>query len=107
MIMKYDPKQDTSHEKVDITSTILKTLTPSNSKTISQMQKLRGANGKVYGDLAMPEAAPLTFPELDRVEDLDEKGKPREGIKKTGEFLANYYDKRAQAKYVLLPPPHT
>ena len=64
------------------------------------MAKFRGANGKVYGELEMPQAAPLIFPGLDKVEDLDEHGKPKGGFKKTGEFLANYYDKRAQAKYV-------
>ena len=98
--MKYDPNQEASHEKVDITSTILKTLTSSTSSTKQRMNKFKSAAGKSYGELEMPQAAPLIFPALDRVEDLDENGKAKSGMKKTGEFMANYFDKRAQATYV-------
>lgn len=100
MIMKFDPNQHSSHERVDITSTVIKTLTSSDSRTKSQMKKLKSADGKTYGDLQMPQAAPLVYPSLDHIDDLDENGKPKGGRKQTREVLENYYDKRAQAKYV-------
>lgn len=100
MVMKFDPKQTESHEMVDVSQTIMKSLTSSNSKTKEQMSKLKSSKGKTHGEIEMPEAAPLIFPGLDKVEDIDEKGKPKGGMKKTGEFVANYYDKRAQAKFV-------
>ena len=100
MVMKYGPNEKAIHERVDISSTIAKTLPRSDSRATSQLKNLRAASGQTYGEIEMAEAAPLIFPDLDRVDNIDENGKPKSGFKKTGEFLANYYDKRAQAKYV-------
>ena len=106
MVMKYDPNEKASHERVDISSTVVKTLSSSDSRTRSQMKNFKAASGKTYGEIEMAEAAPLIFPNLDRVDDVDENGKSKSGFKKTGEFLANYYDKRAQVKYVSKPSFH-
>ena len=98
--MKYDPEENASDERVDMSSTIMKSLFAPNSRTKDQMRKLQTASAKTYGEVEMPEAAPLIFPGLDHVEDIDENGKPKRGFKKTGEFIANYYDKQAQVRYV-------
>ena len=98
--MKYDPQVKLSHERVDISTAIMKSIVPSGSRTTEQMKRFKTASAETFGEIEMPQAAPLIFPGLDHVEDIDEKGKPKGGFKKTGEFLANYYDKRAQAEYV-------
>lgn len=100
MVMKYDPNQKDSHERLNLSSMIMKTLDTSDSRTQEHLKKFKVASAKTYGEIEMPEAAPLIYPGLDGVADVDGNGKPKGGFKKTGEFLANYYDKRAQAKYV-------
>ena len=100
MVMKYNSQEGASHETVDTSSTIMKSLTTSDSRTKEQMKRFQAASGTTRGEIEMPEAAPLIFPELDRVEEIDENGKPRGGLKKTGQVIANYFDKRAQAKFV-------
>ena len=66
---------------------------------------MRGSSGKTYGELEMPEAAPLVFPELDAIAVSSEAdGKTKSSLKEKGAFIATYMDKRAQASYVSSPP---
>lgn len=58
---------------------------------------LQGAAGKTTQDKEIPEAAPLTFPDLDS---LDEAQK-QSSIKRNGAFLADYYDHRARATFAV------
>ena len=67
----------------------------------------RIASGKTYGEGEMPTiCAPLIFPTLDAIAD-DEQGR-KEGFtndikaktKHSSQFVANYFDQRAQASYV-------
>ena len=98
LVMKYAPEARSSHESVDLSS--------SNSTIMKQFNSMRGPSGKTYGELEMPEAAPLVFPELDAVAAANEAdGKKKSGLKEKGAFIATYMDKRAQASYVSSPPP--
>jgi len=65
------------------------------------MSKLRVSSGKTYGELEMPEAAPLIFPALDQMT-VGADGKKPNKLKRGGEFVANYMDRRTQATYVSL-----
>ncbi len=99
--MKYAPEARSSHESADLSQTLLKSLNPSESTIKKQFNSLRGSSGKTYGELEMPEAAPLVFPELDALAASNETdGKKKSSLKKKGAFIATYMDKRAQASYV-------
>ena len=101
--MKYAPEARSSHESVDLSPTLLRSLNPSNSAIKRQFDSMRGSSGKTYGELEMPEAAPLVFPELDAIAVRSEAdGKKKSSLKEKGAFIATYMDKRAQASYVSL-----
>ena len=105
LVMKYAPEARSSHESVDLSQTLLRSLNPSNSAIKRQLDSMRGSSGKTYGELQMPEAAPLVFPELDAVAVGNEAdGKKKSSLKEKGAFIATYMDKRAQASYVSPPP---
>ncbi len=101
LIMTYKPNQKASHEQVDISQTIAKSLTPSDSKVREQLKGLKLSSGKTYGELEMPESAPLIFPALDAAAAAEgEDGKKQSTLNKSSKFVANYLDRRAQASYV-------
>jgi len=94
-------KNNVGIQAVDTSSTALKWLDP--DKTTFFAAKLRDSSGTTHGEAEMPETAPLIYPdtgysELGRI-------KSHSG-QKIGEFstyqkvVENYFDKRAQAKYV-------
>jgi hypothetical protein len=60
------------------------------------------ANDGLSGPVEFPNTAPLVFPELDWLVDngnADQK-KKLGGYMKFSKFVADYYDRRAQAEYV-------
>lgn len=61
--------------------------------------KFSRASGTTRSDLEFPEAAPLVFPDLDQIPDGD---KPN-AVKRSGKFLGEYFDRRAQARFVRVP----
>lgn len=58
--------------------------------------KFSRASGKTRSELELSDSAPLVFPELDAQDDVQKKN----GVKKFGNFLGEYYDHRAQAVFV-------
>lgn len=107
LVMKYAPEARSSHEPVDLSQPLFSSLNPSSSAIKRQLHSIRGSSGKTYGELEMPEAAPLIFPELDAVAAANEAdGKKKSSLKAKGAFIATYMDKRAQASYVS-PTPST
>ena len=99
--MTYKPESTSSHETVDISKTIQSKIDPSGSSWHEKMNKLKPSSGKTYGELEMPIAAPLIYPALDAAANAtsDEKQK-QNALKKSQKFVADYYDRRAQATYV-------
>jgi hypothetical protein len=95
-------------ERLDINQTVAKYSNPdpemSNMK--KKLANIRLVSGKTRGELEMPEAAALIYPDLDHAveEDLEGKGKGKETMKEkwrgAGKFVQGYLDDRAQAKYV-------
>lgn len=104
-----------SSERLDINQTVAKYSNPDAdmSKMKKGMQNIRLVSGKTRGEIELPEAAALVFPELDRAADLDlqqQQGKGKEAVNETtkekwkgaGKWVQDYLDRKAQASYVSL-----
>ncbi|KAI9792651.1 MAG: hypothetical protein M1835_007712 [Candelina submexicana] len=94
LIMSFKPGQGSSAEPVDITQRIAK------AGKSGIMNSLRRSDGKTHGELELPEAAPLVFPALDAMPEAQKQN----AFKTGGNFLADYYDRRAQATYIAQNP---
>lgn len=111
--MTWNPESDQHSDTIDITSTISNrvALQASSSRTQRITDQFLPSNGDTYGDIEFPEVAPLVFPALDQLADQtgEEAAGKREMLKKAKNFTAEYFDRRAVAKYVrpLFPYLHT
>lgn len=101
LIMTYKPDSSATHASVDITQTISSSLTPASSNMRQTFKNMRLSSGKTYGELELPEAAPLIFPALESIaSDPTEEGiKKQNKLKSSHKFVADYFDRRAQAQY--------
>lgn len=67
--------------------------------------KLRTSDGKSRGEFSIPQAAPLVFPTIDKAASaVAADGQPiaqekQSAMKRSGKFIADYIDRRAQAEY--------
>jgi hypothetical protein len=100
LIMTYKPDSTETHARVDVNETILSSMSPASSSTKQTFKNLRLSSGKTYGELELPEAAPLIFPALDSVSAAGEQSK----LKSSKKFVADYFDRRAQAQYAVENP---
>ena len=97
LIMKYIPQgtRPISVQQADMNTMISKEDAPHKG-----YQNLRAVNaGRSYGDIEMPESAPLVFPDLDEAARTQDPAKANK-LKSSMAFVTDYYDKRAQASYV-------
>ncbi|CZR53392.1 uncharacterized protein PAC_03270 [Phialocephala subalpina] len=106
LIMTYKPESNSSNTRVDITQTIHSSMTPAANKTRQTLKNMRLSSGKTYGELELPEAAPLIFPALEELaEDNSPDAEKKKGkMKSSQKFMADYFDRRAQAKYMAENP---
>lgn len=94
-------REDTgrAYEMIDLNKTIASSMDPEDSGIAD---KFKRSSGKTYGDFSLPEAAPLIFPTLDALDAVDTE--ESKGFKKSmaekKNFVAEYYDKRAQSEFV-------
>jgi hypothetical protein len=102
VIMTFKPESSQEVVEVDVNATneaLVKSMdTPSESK----LGKIRNSYGTSKGEFAIPEAAPLVYPTLDKVaSEMSEDGAPQKQstYKRSSAFVANYLDRRAQAEY--------
>ncbi|KAF5012464.1 hypothetical protein FDECE_1516 [Fusarium decemcellulare] len=97
LVMTWRPDSGKQHEDIDLTSTIASSMDSYSSFT----GKFKTSDGKTYGDFALPEAAPLIFPTLDVLDaaDSEEAKGLKQSLGKKKNFIADYYDKRAQLGY--------
>ncbi|KAL8827650.1 MAG: hypothetical protein Q9170_006926 [Blastenia crenularia] len=95
MIMRYIPSAEKAVEaqSVDTSKLIAKRNAPHKKMNIRP-----SASGKTYAEIDLPEAAPLVFPALDDALG-DEGAERRNKLKGSMDFVADYYDRRAQATY--------
>lgn len=101
-----------SAERLDINQTVAKYSNPDPemSKMKKGIQNIRLVSGKTHGEIELPDAAELIFPDLDRAaaSDLHQQGKGKENVnestkekwKSAGKWVQNYLDRKAQASYV-------
>lgn len=105
-MMTWNPESNEIHTSVDLALAISSSrLNPAESSFEQKIRhNLRASSGDTYGDLEFPETAPLIFPGLDYLAaqtDEDAVSK-RNNLKKGREFVEDYLDRRAQAKFVCL-----
>ena len=99
--MTWNPESTQRVEQVNLTATVASRSNPTTGLAGLQT-RYRSSDGNTYGELEFPEVAPLVFPALDQlaaqtsVNDVKKKNKMAEHMS----FIANYWDKRATAKYV-------
>lgn len=103
MIMSSKPEQKRPIDAETLNmDTLISKRQKSDSHTFTGALKL-GA-GTTYGDIELPESAPLTFPKLDEAVASGDAEKTAK-LKVASNFLGDYYDRRAQAVYVRSDAP--
>jgi hypothetical protein len=100
LVLTWNPETDATEVGININETIHKNLTPPEG--IAKVKhNYKPSMGSTNG-VAFTETAPLVFPALDKLED-DHSGEAKttkEKIKSAKGFAGEYFDRRAQAKYV-------
>jgi hypothetical protein len=106
LIITYKPESSDTDASVNITQAIMSAESPASSGMKQAFKNMRLSAGSTYGELEMPEAAPLIFPALEQPADsTSEEGFKKEGkMKSSHKFVADYYDRRAQAQYAAENP---
>lgn len=109
LVVTYKPESTQIHESIDINKVISKYTSPQENKFKQFGRDMRLSSGKTYGEMEMPEAAPLIFPALDKVAaDNSEEGKKMQAkLKSSQNFVADYFDRRAQAVFAEQNPSAT
>ena len=103
MIMSSKPEQK---RPIDAETLNINTLISKRQKSDSHTFRgaLKVGAGTTYGDIELPESAPLTFPKLDEAVASGDTEKTAK-LKVASNFLGDYYDRRAQAVYVRFYTP--
>ena len=106
LIMTYKPESSATHASIDINQSISSAMTPASSGMSSMKKNLRLSSGQTHGEFEMPEAAPLIFPALDQLADSTsaDGGRKQSSMKSKSKFVADYFDRRAQALYAAENP---
>lgn len=108
MLIAYKPshRHSWSSAPTDISRDISKALDTDTTLASRIRNDLKSTSGKTHTEFEMPEAAPLIFPHLDAAAaeeggEEEEAGKkePTSAFKKSGRFVSDYLDRRAQAVY--------
>ncbi|KAE8360369.1 hypothetical protein BDV27DRAFT_167873 [Aspergillus caelatus] len=108
-IEKVDINQPAEKQTFDAGPTIAKyTHTdehPEMNMVKKRLKNIRLASGKTHGQIELPEAAPLVYPDLDRATAgaMESTGKESEGTREkmqsAGAWVQDYMDRKAQASY--------
>ncbi|KAE8337988.1 hypothetical protein BDV24DRAFT_153876 [Aspergillus arachidicola] len=78
---------------------------PEMNTVKKRLKNIRLASGKTHGQIELPEAAPLVYPDLDRAaaRAMEGNGREAEGtrekMKSAGAWVQDYMDRKAQASY--------
>ncbi|ESZ95517.1 hypothetical protein SBOR_4102 [Sclerotinia borealis F-4128] len=109
LILTYKPESSATHAFVDISKAIASSLDDTATGFKKTLKHIKLSSGTTYGELEMPEAAPLIFPALDQIAELEESENVQKNnkFKNSGKFVTDYFDRRAQAKYAMQYPTGT
>ncbi|KAH8692234.1 hypothetical protein BGW36DRAFT_431454 [Talaromyces proteolyticus] len=83
---------------------------PEASRLKKNLKDFRLTSGRTNGEIELPEAAPLIYPDLDRAAaqamEGQEKGPegPRQKLRNSGKWVQDYMDRKAQASYAAKNP---
>jgi hypothetical protein len=98
LVLTWNPETSEARTAVDFEGLAKKALQTGKDP----MTSLRKSNGKTYGEFQWPEIAPLRYPGLDDLAATsDETGRAeKSSLQKKRQFVEDYMDRRAQAKFV-------
>lgn len=101
MVFTYKPEatRPIDAQQLNINEVIARYSSHDSGRMKETMKDLRTSSGTTYGQLEIPHAAPLVFPALDEAA-FGGDAKKQNALKGTGKFMADYLDRRAQARYV-------
>lgn len=105
LVMTYKPEasKPVGFERMDLNETIARYNSHDAGRMKEAMKELRISSGTSYGELMIPQAAPLIYPGVDEAA-LGTDAKKQNALKSAGNFMADYLDRRAQAKYAYYHP---
>ncbi|KAJ5642454.1 hypothetical protein N7490_006454 [Penicillium lividum] len=105
LVMTWNPElADTPSTTVDLNSLISRATGGGSTDMLGRLQhKYKSSDGKGYGNI-FPQVAPLIFPEIEQLVSDPNAEKKLSKMKKKGQFVTNYMDKRAQAKFIAENP---
>lgn len=98
LIMTYNPESSNAYEVIDVDTVTAKAVAVQEHGGTGS--KFSSAAGATNGEAQMPEAVPLTFPYLESAGHEQKQN----AFNKAKAFVGDYGDRRAQAKFVSLPP---
>ncbi|KAL4814454.1 hypothetical protein BDW67DRAFT_186656 [Aspergillus spinulosporus] len=103
LIMTWEPESDATFRKFDLNTAISTAVEQGGPGTLNKLKhKLKSSHGKTHNELPLPESAPLVFPELDAIAASGSETQIK-NLKKR-EFIADYFDRRGQAKFAMENP---
>ena len=102
LVMTWSPESSETSTAFDLTSTISVKSKSNPSGPSNFAKRFSNSSGKTYADMEFPKVAPLIFPALDNLAEQrgENAARKRDKLKKKANFVDDYWDKRAQAKYV-------
>ncbi|TGO14648.1 hypothetical protein BTUL_0050g00430 [Botrytis tulipae] len=106
LVLTWNPDDGNPTSMVDMASAISQSIDPQTGESKTR-NKFHTSSGNTYGDFEFPEAAPLVFPALDAaLTNMGSEGeeKLKEKLKRKGDFVSDYMDRRARAQYAAQNP---
>lgn len=103
LVVTWNPETSDARTSVDFEAMARKVIETGKNNPMRQLKK---SNGSTYGEFEWPEIAPLVYPTLDDLaltsENRVKKGKKKSSLQEKRDFVDDYMDRRAQAKFVSL-----
>ncbi|KAK6001229.1 hypothetical protein QM012_002560 [Aureobasidium pullulans] len=98
LVLTWNPDTDEARTAVDFNGMAAKVMNKQNGNF---MTSLRKSNGKTHGEFQWPETAPLIYPGLDALTSTSSQNaqSTKSSLKKKRQFVEDYMDRRAQAKF--------
>ncbi|KAJ5241589.1 uncharacterized protein N7469_003180 [Penicillium citrinum] len=105
LVMTWNPELlDAPATVIDLNSLVSKAAKGGDSDMLSRLHhRFKSSDGKTYGNM-FPEVAPLIFPQIDQLDSDRNAGEKVSKMKKGKEFVGEYLDKRARAKFTAKNP---
>ncbi|KAL4899607.1 hypothetical protein BDW74DRAFT_163221 [Aspergillus multicolor] len=103
LIMTWEPESTATIQRFDLNTAISTAVEGGGVGTLNKLRhKYKSSHGRTQNELPFPESAPLIFPGLDVVAMTGSENEIKK-LKKR-EFLADYFDRRGQAKFTMENP---